>query len=180
MKIKAISGTFKLLIFMGLGTGALCYHLVQKRSARLCTDDPREALGQREVESLTRGDRWMHLPTREVPHAVPMAFAALGVLSWPLLVWRYGLLLSTLLCVPFAVLQVCTTALSFDTDRGGVAYLLMLATPASLAATALALSHLDLTLRKRRLQRKGWVSQGRVWVSRALPKQGKLGRDREI
>lgn len=180
MKIKAISGSFKLLIFTGLGTGALCYHLVQKWSVRLRTDDPRETVGQREVESLTRGDWWMHLPMREMQHTVPMTFSALGVLSWPVLVWRYGFLLSTLLCVPFAVLQVCTVALSFDTDRAGIAYLLMLLTPASLAATALALSRLDLTLRKRRLQRKGWVSQGRVWVPRGLPLQGRLKSQSEL
>lgn len=173
---KFVKALPKLLVYAGLGTGALFYHFAAKRFVRRRAEEPREIAGQREVESLTRGERWMHLPTRQPLRVLPMTFAAFGMFTWPALAWRYGILRSTLICLPLAGLQICTAYFGWRVDREVSAYLFMLATPACLCAVALILARWDTALRIKVLQGKGWVSQGRVWVPRGLPLRGEIGR----
>lgn len=173
---KLILAPFKLLFAMGMGTGAVLYHLASARLAKRRAEDPREAVGQREVESLTRGNRWVHLPVRQCGRVVPMAFAAVGVLTWPVLAWRYGVLRSAVFCVPCGVLQMYAVWQSLGLDPEGLPFLWRLITPACLAAAALLLARVDTPWQRRRLLLQGWVSQGSIWVPRAMPTRGKLAR----
>lgn len=172
VSLKLFTAPFKLLFYLGLGTGAVCYHFASVRLGKRQTEDPREAVGQREVESLTRGDRWVHLPKRQPGRVVPMTFAALGVLTWPLLFWRYGFLRSALFCVPCGALQAYGLTQILD----GSTIFSKLVIPVCLAAVALLLARVDTSWHKRQLQRRGWVSQGSVWVSRATLMRGRLAR----
>lgn len=173
---KLFLAPFKLLFAMGMGTGAVLYHLASAQLAKRRAEDPREAVGQREVESFTRGNRWVHLPVRPRGRLVPMAFAAVGVLTWPVLAWRYGGLRSAVFCVPCGVLQMYAVRQSLGLDPEGLPFLWKLITPACLAAAALLLARVDTPMQRRRLLRQGWVSQGNFWVARTLPMRGQFAQ----